>query len=221
MLAPIIVTAIFLSLSLPGFTLCYAQSDATYFPLKAGMTWEYSSTSDKRETRKIIITNLAPQKVNDTTVTPRKWETGGASKYDLVAKDDNGVYLYGEQKSENAEPTILKAKAYYIPHSITEGTSWDITTKLGDDEVKLTLTIEGVNDTVTVPAGTFKDCVKIKHVGNNAPSEKKEAELSLLAYEWYAPKVGWVKSLVTINNKSKNGTIVSEHQNFQLQTFQP
>jgi len=63
--------------------------------------------------------------------------------------------------------------------------------------------------------------VKIKHVGNNLPREKKEAELSLLAYEWYAPKVGWVKSLVTINNKSKNGTIVSEHQNFQLQIFQP
>lgn len=104
---------------------------------------------------------------------------------------------------------------------MTEGTSWDITTKLGDDEVKLTLTIEGTNDLVTVPAGTFKNCVKIRHVGNNASSEKKEPELSILAYEWYAPKVGWVKSLVTINKKSKDGTMVSEHENYQLLSFKP
>ena len=221
MLARFIFSAIVLYSLLPGPTMCHGQSDATYFPLKAGMTWEYSSTSDKRETRKIVITNLAPRKVNDTTVTPRKWELGGASKYDLVAKDDNGVYLFGEQASENAEPTILRARAYYLPQAITEGTSWDITTKLGDDEVKLTLTIEGINDVVTVPAGTFKNCVKIKHVGSNVPGEKKEAEFSVLAYEWYAPNVGWVKSLVTINKKSKDGTLVSEHENYQLQTFKP
>jgi hypothetical protein len=221
-LARFVLSAIVLFLLLPGSPVCSAGADDTYFPLKQGMTWEYRSSSDKKDTRTITITNLAPRKENDTTVTPRKWETDGRTiRIDLVAQDDGGVYLYGEQPSEKAQPTIIQPKSYYIPRAPADGTSWEIKTKLGNDNVVMTLTIESINDTVTVPAGTYKDCVKIKHVGSSAPGEKKDTELSVLAYEWYAPKVGWIKSLVTVNRKSKEGTILSEHENYQLLSFKP
>ena len=41
-----------------------------------------------------------------------------------------------------------------------------------------------------------------------------------MGYEWYAPKVGVVKSMVAIKQKTKEGTI-SEHRVYQLLSFKP
>jgi hypothetical protein len=41
-----------------------------------------------------------------------------------------------------------------------------------------------------------------------------------MGYEWYAPKVGVVKSLVTIKQKSKEGP-KSETRTYQLVSFKP
>ena len=78
----------------------------------------------------------------------------------------------------------------------------------------LSLTIESLSDEVKVPAGTFQDCVKIKQAGEN------DAGMSVKGYEWYAPKVGVVKSVVTIKQKSKAGT-KSETRTYQLVSFKP
>ena len=69
--------------------------------------------------------------------------------------------------------------------------------------------------TVTVPAGTFKDCLKIRQVGEN------DAGAAVLGYEWSAPNVGIVKSTVIIKTKSKEGTISSESRTYELQSFRP
>jgi hypothetical protein len=42
-----------------------------------------------------------------------------------------------------------------------------------------------------------------------------------MGYEWYAPKVGIVKSMVTIKQKSKDGTVSTESRTYQLQSFKP
>ena len=86
--------------------------------------------------------------------------------------------------------------------------------KLGNSTVNINLTIERLSDEVKVPAGTFQDCVKIKQAGEN------EAGTSVMGYEWYAPKVGVVKSLVTIKRKSKEG-LKSETRTYQLVSFKP
>jgi len=44
--------------------------------------------------------------------------------------------------------------------------------------------VDSLTDTVTVPAGTFKDCIKIT----------KQGEDGRLDYCWYVNKVGLVKS---------------------------
>ena len=139
----------------------------------------------------------------------------GTTSYQFMGKDDGGIYRYAEHNSENAQPTIITPKEYDIKYPIAEGTTWDITTKLGDRNLEVNLTIESVTDVVTVPAGTFKDCVKIKQVGED------KGNASVTAYEWYAPKVGVVKSLVTIKQKSKNGTMTTENRTYQLQSLKP
>ncbi|HLD48560.1 MAG TPA: hypothetical protein VJA64_12100, partial [Desulfobaccales bacterium] len=79
--------------------------------------------------------------------------------------------------------------------------------------VNLRLTMESLSDDVKVPAGTFRDCIKVKQIGENDGT-------SIIGYEWYAPRVGVVKSLVTIKQKSKEG-LKSETRTYQLVSFKP
>ena len=210
-----IVAAVMLALSLfpAGHGRCDELSES-YFPLKEGMRWEYNVASNQGETKKLLITNLAPREVQGTKVTPRKSELGGSTIIELMKKDESGIYRYAEQTAENAPPSLITPIECHLKFPVTEGNSWNMATKVGNSTVNLSLTIESVSDEVRVPAGTFKDCVKIKQVGEN------NAGTSVMGYEWYAPKVGVVKSLVTIKKKSKEGT-KSETRTYQLVSFKP
>jgi hypothetical protein len=209
------ITALTLSLSLflPG----QGRGDElteSFFPLKEGMRWEYRVTAAGGAPQKLIITNLAPRKVNGTEVTPRKWELGGNTFFQLMKKDDTGIYRYAEQADEKAPPKMVTPMECHLKFPIAVGDSWKMTTKLGDSTLNLNLSIESVSDEVKVPAGAFRDCVEVKQVGGN------DAGAEVLGYEWYAPKVGVVKSMVTIKTKSKEKT-VSEVRTYELVSFKP
>jgi len=187
-----------------------------YYPLKPGLTWTYKVTSEKITNAKIVITNLPAREIKGVTVTPRKWDMGGMSKYSLMAADNMGIYRYGEQQSENAEPILTSPKAYSLRDPVTTGTTWDMQSKMGPDELTVNLTVESIIESVTVPAGVYKDCVMIKHTGG---SKKDGASTSLEAYEWYAPDVGLVKSIVTITRVDKSKAKTAEHLIYQLESF--
>ena len=199
--------------TLPG-----SESSDIYFPLKQGMTWTYEIISDKHPTKKITITNMPPREIDNLKLTLRKTEVGGSTTYFLIGSDDKGIYRYGEQKSENSTPIIAQPRDYYIKNPAGVGTTWDTTTKLGPEEVTINLTIESTTDSVTAPAGAFKDCLKIKSMAGN---QKKDSPLTLEAYDWYAPNVGLVKSMVTITRVEKDQKKNSEHLTYQLESFKP
>jgi len=185
----------------------------SYFPLKEGRRWEYNVVSDQGATKKLLITNLAPREVNGVKVTPRKWELGGTTFIELMKQDETGVYRYAEQKGESAPPSLITPMECHLRFPIAEGSSWNMAARVGNRTVNISLTIESLSDEVKVPAGTFKDCVKIKQAGENDG-------IAVMGYEWYAPKVGVVKSLVTIKQKSTEGT-KSETRTYQLVSFKP
>ena len=116
-----------------------------------------------------------------------------------MEQDDTGVYRYAEQASENAPPILVTPIECHLKFPIAQGNSWNMATKVANNTLTVTLTIESVSDEVRVPAGTFKDCLKIKQVGEN------KAGTAVMGYEWYAPKVGVVKSMVTIKQKPRRG----------------
>jgi hypothetical protein len=186
----------------------------SYFPLKEGQRWEYNVFSNQGATKKLLITNLAPREVNGVKVTPRKRELAGSTFIELIKQDETGVYRYAGQKSESAPPSLITPMECHLRFPIAQGSSWKMAAKVGNSPVNLSLTIESLSESVKVPAGTFKDCVQVKQVGEN------DAGISVLGYEWYAPKVGVVKSLVNIKQKSKEGT-KSETQTYQLVSFKP
>ena len=49
-----------------------------------------------------------------------------------MEKDDNGIYRYAEQKAENAPPSLVTPKECHLRFPITQGNSWNMTTKVGD-----------------------------------------------------------------------------------------
>ncbi len=212
-----LLIALLLSL-LPAHHLWGSEPAGKYYPLKAGLTWTYKVSSDQGPDRKIVVTNLPAKEMGGVTVTPRKWDMGGASKYYLMATDSMGIYRYGEQQDETAEPVLTKPKVYSLKDPVSTGTYWDIHTKMGEDNLTVNLTVESTSETVTVPAGTYKECVQIKHTGGSKPDG---AGISLEAYEWYAPEVGLVKSLVTITKTDKDKKKTAEHLTYQLESFKP
>jgi hypothetical protein len=211
-----IIAALILSLLLilPGNGRCDELGES-YYPLKEGMRWEYLVISNTSETKKLIITNLAPQEVQGKRVTPRKWDLGGHTFIEFMEKDDSGIYRYAEQGGEKGSPTLVTPKECHLKFPISEGNSWTMATKMGNHNLNVNFTLESVSEDVKVPGGSFKDCLKIKQVGSN------DAGASVMGYEWYAPKVGIVKSMVTIKQKSKDGTVSTESRTYQLQSFKP
>lgn len=210
------ITAVLLALSLvlPGSVRCDELSES-YYPLKEGMRWEYLVISNTSDTKKLIITNLAPKEVQGKKVTPRQWDLGGHIFIEFMEKDDSGVYRYAEQVGDKGTPTLVTPRECHLRFPVTEGNNWNMSTKIGNTTLDVTFTIESVSEDVKVPAGAYKDCLKIKQVGSDS------AGASVMGYEWFAPKVGIVKSLVTIKRKSKEGAISTETRTYQLQSFKP
>lgn len=191
------------------------ELDESYYPLKPGMRWEYNVTTGQGGTQKLVITNLPSREIAGKKVTPRKWEMGKAAFYQFMEKDDSGIYRYADQASEKAAPVVITPKECHLRFPISHGNSWVMATKMDGGTLIVNLSIESVSEVVKVPAGSYKDCLKIKQEGENA------AGVSVLGYEWYAPKVGVVKSIVTLKMKSKDGKITSENRNFELLSFKP
>ncbi len=195
-------------------SICFGEGAEKYYPLKVGMTWVYSVTSSKPG-HKITVTNEAPRDLQGKTVTPRKWEVGGNVRHFFIGKDDYGVYRYAEQMSATAEPKVVTPKVYYLKNPVDKGTNWDNSIKMGENELKVNIIVESVRETVQVPAGTYKECVLLKHEGG---MKDAKGHISITALEWYAPDVGLVKSMFTLK-KQANGKEETETTTYQLESF--
>jgi hypothetical protein len=210
-----IITAMLLSLllALPGAGRSDELSES-YYPLKEGMRWEYLVISNATDKKKLIITNLAAREVLGKKVTPRKWDLAEHVFIEFMEKDDSGIYRYAEQAGDQGTPTLVSPKEYHLRFPINEGDSWNMSTKMGNSTLNVACTMESVSENVTVPAGAYKDCLKVQVGGDDAGA-------SVMGYEWYAPRVGIVKSLVTIKQKSKEGKISTDNRTYELQSFTP
>jgi hypothetical protein len=83
----------------------------------------------------------------------------------------------------------------------------------------LTSTIESIDETVTVSAGTFKGCVKVKGSGN---AQKKlgilgDAKINVEHYNWFAPGIGTIKSIV--KESSNHMMVGSVERAMELEAF--
>ncbi len=185
------------------FCLCFglaacSQAPTQYYPLTQGRTWTYQlsikTAGGQEGDATLKVTNLAARKLRGRIVTPQKAKVqfrGEAHfEFDYMAQDRNGIYTYAEQGPRDVEPQVKTKREYTLKLPIKVGTSWSSSVDLpGSNVVPGKATIEGVGETVDVPAGTFNGCVKVHIVGAAKGTTGDEQ------YLWFAPSVGMVKEI--------------------------
>ena len=175
-----------------------------YCPLREGMVLEYQirTMQGKTETGSFYLIRkaLAPRKLNDKKVVPLQDQKGNLL---FIVEDDIGIGVYATQTISDIEPKILQSIDYFLKYPLKVGTTDKRSQKtvLLDEkvDVDITMTIETLTDTVTVPAGTFENCLRIKYSGKKAlkvyvPSEGT-AIVEIEIFEWYAKNIGLIKSI--------------------------
>jgi hypothetical protein len=192
----------FMVLSLPydGKSGLFGLSVNDYVPLKEGREWKYSIVDKNGDSivgiKEKSNTALSPTKINGKDVIPVKNYDEDNKQYTLsfYYVDSLNAILVASQKANDAEPKL--ENIIFIKGPIKEGSSWK--------SKEIFFTIVSINDSLTVPAGTFNQCLKIKW-------SSKYAEI----IAWYAPDVGNIKGIIRqkvderITNKEKIMQLVS------------
>lgn len=169
-----------------------------YFTLTPGTTWVYESlTEDGLERVETLVTDETRKVigVNTVVVWDRVWLDGELIEdtKDWYAQDAQGnVWYFGEDSVElesgevvshagsweagadGAKPGVIMWAAPHVGHTYKE----EYYAGVAED----TADVLALNETVTVPAGTFTDCVKLRAW---TPLEPNVAE-----HKYYCPEAG-------------------------------
>lgn len=173
---------------------------ADYFPLDEGMTWTLAFRASDGASGKLITTNLAPRKLLGVTAVGQR-NTGGAKEFtEYYSAQPDGVRYVARQTPDGIEPH-MDDHSYVVKYPIKIGTSWREVDETLDGTVFFAKTaIESIDDKVTVPAGTFTGCVRVRETGTASPVKgvanvypAADEEIKVEDYYWMAPGVGVVK----------------------------
>jgi hypothetical protein len=176
-----------------------------YFPLDPGRSWDYRVTVAIRgETReqRLLLGSVAPTTVDGTVYHPRRRLDGRLEFHERAA---DGVL--------SVDP-VSGRKALVLPPTPQSGAKWQGSTHIFFLEVTGVFTptfearvqqsipvefvVEAENDTVTVGAGTFENCLRVRSAGSLfAGSTLKDFMgirfIKVEQTDWYAPGVGLIK----------------------------
>ena len=185
------------------------KGGARYFPLKKGMAWTFHFSGSTGSTGELTTTNLAPRKLYGFKAVPQR-NTGGDKSYtEFYADDGSGIRHVAIDEGEGIQ-SRLNDHSYVIRLPVKVGTSWHEIDRTFDGTVyDATTRIESLSDKVSVPAGTFSECVRIRSTGIASPVRGTAGatggaggrlrpvasdEVSVEDYYWLAPGVGPVKA---------------------------
>ena len=138
-----------------------------YFPLGQGDTWTYYHDSDYYRTFTVSGTEAV-----DGVIAAKKVKDDGS--YELWTSDSNGLTLYGAYEVEDCGWGVISVSPVgsFTPGTMSIGETHSGTgtltyTKCTDapmiGTISSVVTLEGTEN-VTVPAGTFNDCLKFSIV---------------------------------------------------------
>ncbi len=183
---------------------CYAEQ---YYPLNEGTKWEYQTfqkdlgggvTERFNWSRKA----LAPRTLLDKKVIPLQYENGAL---EFIIEDAVGIGIYARQDITDTKPKFFQPTDYFLKYPLKRGLMRQVkgTTKFLKQPIRVdkTITVETLIDIVTVPAGTFENCIRIKSSGKTTVNFEDpfriKANVEVEAFDWYAPNVGWIKGILT------------------------
>ena len=163
----------------------------------------WTSAEKKQTSWQYIAETMEKRTLNDKQVVPRRTESTNAktgqqsSTLDYYVLDETGYYRYAEQKEDMVEPKILDSPNYFFKTPFALNASWEeqgntilMRTKIPTTYVVI---VDKIDDIVTVPAGSFENCLRIKF--SCEVTNSKNQRVNVEGYDWYAPGVGHVKEI--------------------------
>lgn len=176
------------------------------YPLKEGLTWEYQvsfrSVMGMPEGQRATLTNQPQGELWGRKVTPQRLDIGQESHFMFVASDETGIYEYARQDAAAVEPEIRSTPEYFLKYPLEAGATWDGTTETNwlarKVRVSTRTTVETLDETVTVSAGSFRNCVKTKTFGDSSFNlgVLGRAKVTVEEHSWFCPGVGLVKAVL-------------------------
>ncbi|HSR62600.1 MAG TPA: hypothetical protein VLN56_04260 [Gammaproteobacteria bacterium] len=183
-----------------------------YFPLDEGRYWRYDmiyETMDGRFKGIYALEMLETEEKEGREIYIARTIDGELIFYTV---DEQGVKRSGSEKTVDRNTTYSGEELYVFRYPLKEGTEWESVTvskaliKTGPPQktefhirarVPVSVRIESMHDTVRVPAGTFRNCMRVVLSGDsfiNAGNYVGRTIVKVKETNWYAPGVGLVKS---------------------------
>lgn len=183
-----------------------------WFPSPAGAKWRYlvhvQTTELKRESRQTHLA-LPPVVVDGRRLERRRINAGLTHFYERTAEHLARVAV---QRPEDTGPVFDPAPAPLLPVPAVVGARWrqaSVTRVLEttvdpfrrkyrmEEPVDLEFAVEALDDEVTVPAGRYTGCLRVRGTGRTRFKGDKTifpSDVTVEQIDWYAPGVGLVLS---------------------------
>lgn len=207
---------LFIPLLIISFLLSSCSKDSNnYFPLEEGFRWGYKvrlETMDGVRQQKYFYLSRGKENIGEKEVYVKQSMQGNLLYY---VEDETGLHHFasvdknvsraGElAEFNNAERSIFK-------YPLEEGKQWDelsitqLLVKTGPPqktefkihaEIPVEVKIVSLNETITVPAGTFDNVMKVSTSGSQYWNAGNYVGLTIVEIEetaWYAKGVGLVR----------------------------
>lgn len=191
------------------------------------------TTPDGTRQQKYIYTSLAKETVEGQVVSVRKSENGSLFYY---REAEEGLLYSGREVQSGMARKFLRDEHLILAYPLETGAQWqDITqTRLLLKteplqrtefkiivEIPLRVSIDALNETVSVLAGIFYHCLKITKQGAEFKDTGNYIGRTIVRVKetiWYAPGVGLVKSIreeMTESRALDKGQLIIELELFE------
>lgn len=182
---------------------------ADYFPLQVGNCWVYYPSYGQGYRIDSIV---GTETIGETLTYIWKRAEAPPDNYRekrWLAKDDVEVKVlqYWDNEWEPPLPTPVLLDSPWIQDKLSPnvGESWQYVGDIDATHFEVTCLVESVTATVTVPAGKFQNCIKVRQLIKITVSGSTRFEYRRY---WLAPDVG----PVTYRKYSKNWATITKNQ---------
>jgi hypothetical protein len=180
-------------------------SKSSYFPLDSGHSWTHRITFEPAVPNSRtpppfegVIRNLAAQPFDGMESVTQVASVGDNHSETVLRGDSTGVRVLATKRAGQEEPEREEGLRYILRYPVTVGTEWpdEGEPRFFEQSHKVPGTSRIVAiETVTVPAGTYRDAAKVVFQGSDTIELPGGGlhEITIDATGWYAPGVGLVR----------------------------
>ncbi len=172
-----------------------------YFPIKEGRIMEYSVKKTTKRFAPVNITHdytiktLPSRTMNGHTVTPMEYYNGHLL---FVLRNSSGVFYVGKHVRGEKEARLENTPKLMYKLPLTPGTvfseTWQPMLTANKVDINMKYIVLPDLEDITVPAGSFKNCIHIKGTGSESLPDQEV--LTMEVHDWLCPGTGYVKEVL-------------------------